>query len=99
MALRRAEVLAFVGFSFTPTDLDVEALFRLALASGKKKTLRRVVIANPNREHRERIRRILAPALRDGALLMQFDDFRSVSSPRRGPRGYLIRTQGVPIRS
>lgn len=32
LALRRAKTLAFVGFSFTPTDLHVEALFRLALA-------------------------------------------------------------------
>lgn len=79
MALRRAEVLVFIGFSFTPTDLDVEALFRLALVSGRKK-LRRVVIANPNREHRQRIRSILAPALRDGAILVQFDSFRALSA-------------------
>jgi hypothetical protein len=78
LALRRAEVIAFVGFSFTPTDLDVEALFRLALASGKR-ALRRVVIANPNKEHRERIRSILAPSLRDGAILVQFDDFRALA--------------------
>lgn len=78
MALRRAEVLAFVGFSFTPTDLDVEALFRLALISGKKK-LKRVVIANPSGDHRRRIRSILAPSLRDGASVVQFDDFRALS--------------------
>lgn len=78
LALRRAEILVFVGFSFTPTDLDVEALFRLALASGRK-TLQRVVVANPSKEHRERIRSILAPSLKDGSLLTQFDDFRALA--------------------
>jgi hypothetical protein len=76
-ALRRAQTLIFVGFSFTPTDLDVEALFRLALASNKR--LKRVVIANPSHEHRRRIRSILAPALESGALLTQFDYFRDLA--------------------
>ena len=78
LSLRRAEVLVFVGFSFTPTDLDVEALFRLALASNKRQ-LKRVVIANPNQEHRRRIREILAPALEGGALLSQFERFGELS--------------------
>ncbi|MPZ15674.1 MAG: hypothetical protein GEU73_14840 [Chloroflexi bacterium] len=77
LALRRAELIAFVGFSFTPTDLDVEALFRLAMASNKK--LKRVVIANPNDEHRWRIRSILATALQDGAVVTQFDSFRDLA--------------------
>ncbi len=77
LALRRAESIAFIGFSFTPTDLDVEALFRLAMASNKK--LGRVVIANPNEEHRWRIRSILATALQDGAVVTQFDSFRDLA--------------------
>lgn len=75
LALRRAEVIAFVGFSFTPTDLDVEALFRLALA-GNGQRLRRIVVANRSDEHRRRIRTILAPSLRHGATLTQFDDLK-----------------------
>jgi hypothetical protein len=74
LALRRARTLVLVGFSFTPTDLDVEALFRLAMASNRG--LVRVIIANPSHEHRRRIRSILAPALESGTLLTQFDSFR-----------------------
>lgn len=77
LALRKAEIIAFVGFSFTPTDLDVEALFRLSLVSSKK--LRRVVIANPNGDHRHRIRSILSPALQGGAAVVQFDSLADLS--------------------
>jgi hypothetical protein len=73
LALRKASVLAFVGFSFTPTDLDVEALFRLALVNSP---LKRVVIVNPDTAHRKRIRKILAPALgARKARVVQFDRF------------------------
>jgi SIR2-like domain len=41
VALRKAKTMAFVGFSFTPTDLHVEALFRLAVA---KSSLQHVLI-------------------------------------------------------
>jgi hypothetical protein len=78
LALRRAESVAFIGFSFTPTDLDVEALFRLAMASNNRK-LKRVVIANPSDQHRRRIRSILATALQDGAVVTQFDNFRDLA--------------------
>ena len=71
LALRRAENLALIGFSFTPTDLYVESLFRLALA--RKPALKRVVIVNPSREDRKRIRSILAPALHGGVRVIQFD--------------------------
>lgn len=73
LAIRRAKLLAFIGFSFTPTDLHVEALFRLALADGG--ALKSAVIVNPTREHRKRIRSILAPALEKGARVVQFDTF------------------------
>ena len=51
-AIRMAETIALVGFSFTPTDLHVDSLFRFALAGGRLRTL---IIANPSREHRQRI--------------------------------------------
>lgn len=73
LALRRSKTLAFIGFSFTPTDLHVEALFRLSLA--ERRDLERVLIINPSQDHRKRIRSILAPALRDGARLIQFETF------------------------
>ena len=77
LAIRKARTIAFIGFSFTPTDLDVEALFRLALASNK--VLKRVIIANPSRDHRRRIRTILSPALEGGARVVQFDSFNDLA--------------------
>lgn len=79
LALRRAKVLAFIGFSFTPTDLHVESLFRIATVSNR--SLRRVVIANPNQDHRRRIRSILAPGLRQGATVVQFETMQE-AAPR-----------------
>jgi hypothetical protein len=76
LAIRKAHTLAFVGFSFTPTDLHVEALFRLALVNP---VLKRVVIANPASLHRKRVRTILAPALAKGARVIQFNTFAEVS--------------------
>jgi hypothetical protein len=74
LALRRATTMAFIGFSFTPTDLHVEALFRLALAANRK--LERVVVVNPSEGHRRRIRSILSRPLAAGVGLIQFDTFR-----------------------
>ncbi len=71
LALRRAHVIAFVGFSFTPTDLHVDALFRIALAGNKN--LKRVLIVNPTREHRRRVRSVLATKLSEPVRLVQFD--------------------------
>lgn len=73
LALRRSSTIAFIGFSFTPTDLHVDALFRLALTANRN--LERVIIVNPSAEHRRRIRSILARSLQGGARLIQFDMF------------------------
>jgi hypothetical protein len=73
LAIRRATTCTFVGFSFTPTDLHVEALFRLALAGNGQ--LSRLVIVTPSQEHRRRIRQIASPALKNGARVIQFDTF------------------------
>lgn len=71
-ALRTARVLAFVGFSFPPTDQLVEALFRMALEDNK--TLKRLIIVNPTAEHRRRVRSICSVSLnRQKARVVQFD--------------------------
>lgn len=72
-AIRTAKCIAVVGFSFTPTDLHVEALFRLALAGGGLRTL---VIANPSGSDRARIREIFARPLSKGAVVRQYDSFQ-----------------------
>jgi hypothetical protein len=72
-AIRTAKCVAVVGFSFTPTDLHVEALFRLALAGSGLRTL---VIANPSGRDRARIREIFAQPLGRGAVVRQYDSFQ-----------------------
>ncbi len=74
-ALRNAKKIAVAGFSFTPTDLHVEAVVRLAAArSGPLKAL---VIANPSDSDRRRIRSIFAKQLQQGAVVRQYDDFQA----------------------
>ncbi len=73
-ALRRARVLGLVGFSFTPTDLHVDSLFRLALAANTQ--LETVVIVNPNPDHRRAVRAVMATQLERDIRLVQFDTLR-----------------------
>lgn len=72
-AIRGAETIALVGFSFTPTDMHVEALFRLALS--RQSRLRTLVIANPSKEHRRRIRDVFSrPLVNNSVLVRQYED-------------------------
>lgn len=82
LALRKSSVITFIGFSFTPTDLHVESLFRLALAANSK--LERIVIVNPNQEHRRRIQDILTRPLEREVRLVLFDTFAEFA-PHAGP--------------
>jgi hypothetical protein len=72
-ALRSARRIAVVGFSFTPTDLHVEAVVRLAIARGPG--LKTLVIANPSKSDRRRIRSVFSRQLEQGAVVRQYDDF------------------------
>jgi SIR2-like domain len=72
-AIRAARHIAVVGFSFVPTDLPVESLFRVALA--KDPALKTLVIANPSGEHRRRVREVFAKSLERGAVVRQYDSF------------------------
>jgi hypothetical protein len=74
-AIRAARHVAVVGFSFVPTDLPVESLFRVALA--KAPQLRTLVIANPSREDRERVREVFARSLQGGAVVRQYESFEA----------------------
>jgi len=70
-AIERTDRIAIIGFSFTPTDLHVESLFRLAL---NRAPLRTLVIANPSSHDRERVRRVFASALaRTNAVVREYD--------------------------
>lgn len=81
-AIRTAKTIAFVGFSFTPTDLHVEALFRVALA--KPSPLKTLIIANPNREHRQRIRAVFAKPLERSCLIRQYQDLADFATSLNG---------------
>lgn len=70
-AIRSAQVLAFIGFSFTPTDLHVNSLFRMAL--GRNRRLENIVIVNPNADHRRAIRAVCRYQLDRKVRLTQFD--------------------------
>lgn len=77
-ALRHAEVIALVGFSFTPTDLHVDSLFRIALAQNSK--LRTLVIANPSKHDRGRIRTIFSKALgQNRCVVRQYADLADLA--------------------
>lgn len=70
-AIRSAKTICFVGFSFTPTDLHVDSLFRMAL--GGSTQLEQVVIVNPSPEHRRAIRAVCRAQLDKDIRLVQFD--------------------------
>lgn len=71
--IRKARRIAVVGFSFTPGDLHVESLFRVALA--RRRDLETLVIANPSPSDRSRIREVFSGPLREGTLVRQYDGF------------------------
>lgn len=71
-SIRGAKHIAIVGFSFTPTDLHVESLFRVALANSRLDSL---IIANPSKPDRFRIREVFSKPLDRGALVRQYEDF------------------------
>ncbi|MCC5952797.1 MAG: SIR2 family protein [Acidimicrobiia bacterium] len=75
-AIRGAEVICLAGFSFTPTDLHVESLFRIALARGN---LKQLLIANPSRDDRARIRSVFSRPLQSGCMVRQFDDLADLA--------------------
>ena len=59
-AVNKAREMVFIGYSRPPTDLHATALFRTAIGIGRLKSL---VIVNPDREARHRVRRVLSRGL------------------------------------
>lgn len=81
-AIRHAEIITLVGFSFPPTDLHVDSLFRLARA-GSKDSLRSLVIANPSEADRRRTRSVFAPSLVKGCLVREYSDIKELAAHAR----------------
>jgi hypothetical protein len=79
-AIRTAEHIAIVGFSFSPTDLPVESLFRVALAR-RTTNLKTLVIANRSSSDRARARKVFARPLERGkSIVRQYEDFQSFTT-------------------
>jgi hypothetical protein len=77
-AIRLATRVVLIGFSFTPTDTHVDSFFRMALAGNKK--LERLIIANPSKSDRYRIRSVFASKLGGGrAQVVQYDRFEHLA--------------------
>jgi hypothetical protein len=74
-AIRLAKHVAVVGFSFTPTDLYVQSLFRVALA---RSNLRTLVIANPSATHRRHVRNVFQTALKGNVVVRPVRHFQTV---------------------
>lgn len=78
-AIKGAESLALIGFSFPPTDQLVEAVFRMALAENR--SLKKLIIVNPSQPDRRRIRTVCNTVLNPRSSgqttvrIIQFDSF------------------------
>jgi len=71
-AIRLARRLTLIGFSFTPTDTHVDSFFRTAMAGNSK--LEDLIVVNPNRSDRQRIRSVFATQLaRREVRVVQFE--------------------------
>lgn len=68
-ALRSATNLVVVGYSLPLTDLHANALFR----TSSKQKLRSLVVVNPDRDARHRIRAVLSSVLDERTRVLSFD--------------------------
>lgn len=69
-AINRARQIVVVGYSLPPTDLHSTALLRTSVRTG---ALRSLVVVNPDRQARHRIRAILQRGLSPQTRVMSFD--------------------------
>jgi len=72
--LKDCQCLAFLGYSLPSTDLPAQALLRADAGDARK--LKVLVIANPDREARFRIREVVSKRLDRGTRILSFDSFK-----------------------
>ena len=78
--LASSENVVFVGYSLPPTDAHATALFRAGIGKGRLKAL---VIGNPDRDARRRIRTVVQRGLSERTRVLSVDSFKEfVSIPR-----------------
>jgi len=80
-AINHAEHVIVAGYSLPPTDLHSTALFRTSI---KRERLKALVIVNPDKEARYRIRTVLQRGLTRDTRVLSFDSIESfVAADRR----------------
>ena len=79
-ALHGATQLVLIGYSLPPSDLPANALFRTAL---RKKKLKGLIIVNPDREARKRIRTVLQLAMNQDSRVLSFNSLRDFAASSR----------------
>jgi hypothetical protein len=87
-AINRAKRIVVVGYSLPPTDLHSTALLRTSVRTG---ALRSLVVVNPDRQARHRIRSVLQRGLSPQTRVMSFDKLEEfMAAERRIWRVYSI---------
>jgi len=70
-AIRQAHTIVVIGFSFAPTDLYAQSLFRVAFFRQDRTRLRRLVIVSPDKSARQRVRQIFDVPLTDHRVVLR----------------------------
>jgi hypothetical protein len=84
-ALLESRAVTFIGYSLPATDLPAKALFMLdASGEGKAPDLDLIVIVNPDKEARRRIRQVLSRRIKAKTRVMSFDYFSEFAKYLRG---------------
>ena len=71
-AIYKSEHIVVIGYSLPPTDLHSTTLFRTSVHGGKLKSL---VIVNPDRDARKRIRSVFQRGFNETTRVLSFDHF------------------------
>jgi hypothetical protein len=80
-AIQKARNIVFIGYSLPPTDLHASALFQTSV---RKSSLESLVVVNPDRDARRRIRTVLQRGLNSSTVVLSFDSLQHFVSARRG---------------
>lgn len=79
-AIQKAQHIAVIGYSLPLADLHSTALFRTSV---KPRKIRSLVVVNPDREARRRIRSVLQRGLTPESLVLSFDYFEDFLAAKR----------------
>jgi hypothetical protein len=72
-AIKHAQNIIIIGYSFQATDLHSTALFRTSVSKGRLNSL---VVVNPDREVRRRTRSVLQRGINENTRVLSFDSMK-----------------------